>query len=68
MHRLALFFIRRLSIINMASLGKMQDDGSLRAKDALHIAETETALQEVYGMIADAIINRDIKKFKNSPS
>ena len=51
-------------IFNMIKLGKMQDAGSVRAKDALHVAENQTTLQEVYGMIADAIISRDNNKFK----
>ncbi len=51
-------------INNLMTLGKLQDEGSSRAKDALHIGENERNLQEVYGMIADAIINRDLQKFK----
>ena len=51
-------------IFNIMTLGRLQDEGSARAKDALHIVENETNLQEMYGMIADAIINRDLQKFR----
>jgi methyl-accepting chemotaxis protein len=61
----AVFMLSAAYLINNTiTLGKMQDEGSSRAKDALHVVENEKNLQEVYGMIADAIINRDLNKSK----
>jgi methyl-accepting chemotaxis protein len=51
-------------ISNMITLGKLQDEGADRARHALEVVENEKYLQEVYGMIADAVINRDLNKFK----
>ncbi len=49
---------------NMITLGKLQDEGASRAKDALSISHSEMIPDELYGVIADGIINRDLKKFK----
>jgi methyl-accepting chemotaxis protein len=55
-------------ITNMYKLGILENEGSRRAKDALVVKETETYLHEVYGMIADAVINRDLVKSKTELS
>ncbi len=44
-----------------AHLRTMQDEGAVRAKNALEIAEAEKTIGEVYGIVADAMINRSTR-------
>jgi methyl-accepting chemotaxis protein len=49
-------------ISNLATLGRLQDEGARRSFDSSEIKDSERDLQAVYGMVADAVINRDFVK------
>ncbi len=49
-------------MFSMSTLGALQDDGAERAKDALAVNEVLTRVSEVYPVIADAMINRNIEE------
>ncbi len=52
------------NINTMIRMGKLQDIGGAAAKDALVIKGSQTDLEKIYGMVGDAVINRDFKKMK----
>ncbi len=43
-------------------LGELQDEGGKRAKAAFDMQEVEVNIHTMYGVIADAVINRDLAK------
>jgi methyl-accepting chemotaxis protein len=51
-------------IIRMGNLGNLQDEGAMRAKDALIVSEIAMHLDESYGVIADGVINRNVAETK----
>ncbi|MBU3915310.1 MCP four helix bundle domain-containing protein, partial [bacterium] len=52
------------TLFSISSLGDLQDAGAQRAKDAVTITEFEEQVGNAYGIIADAMINRNIKQSK----
>jgi hypothetical protein len=51
-------------INNMITLGKMQDEGASRARDAEAMKSSEMMIDEVYSIVADAIIIQNLQKSK----
>lgn len=51
-------------ILKMGDLGSLQDEGAMRAKDALIVSEIAMHLDESYGVIADGVINRNVAETK----
>lgn len=49
-------------IFQMNRLAALQDEGAGRSKDAILLHEYMISLQNVYAVVADAIINRNIKE------
>jgi methyl-accepting chemotaxis protein len=47
-------------VLRMQALGKLQDEGALKNKEASEIQEIEARAIDVYTNIADAIINRNL--------
>ncbi len=47
-------------ILQIGTLGELQDTGAKRTEDALAIKDITNQVEEVYAVIADAIINRDL--------
>jgi hemerythrin-like metal-binding protein len=47
-------------ILQIGTLGELQDTGAKRTEDALAIKDITNRVEEVYALIADAIINRDL--------
>ena len=45
----------------MGALGQLQNDGAKRAEDSVTMHETMIHLGDIYMVMADAVINRDIK-------
>ncbi len=51
-------------ILKMDTMADLQDEGARRAFDAIEIKNIENRLNEVYEIMADAIINRNIEKMR----
>jgi len=49
-------------ISTLRSLGTLQDEGQKRAQDAITIGQIEMLLDEIYGVMADGVINRDMSE------
>ncbi|MBI9092083.1 MAG: methyl-accepting chemotaxis protein [Desulfobacterium sp.] len=49
------------SIFQLNALGNIQDDGAQRADDAVALHEIMIHVGDIYGVMADAVINRDMK-------
>jgi len=49
-------------ILQMGKLARLQDEGAKRSSDAVEIKEIQNRLNEVYEMIADGIINRNMEE------
>ena len=48
-------------IFQMGVLGQLQDEGAKRAEDSVTLHQTMIRLGDIYTVMADAVINRDIK-------
>ncbi|MCG8336609.1 MAG: hypothetical protein MJE63_19045, partial [Proteobacteria bacterium] len=48
-------------IFELGVLGKLQHEGAKRGEDAVALQDVMIHLEEVYTVMADAVINRDIK-------
>ena len=46
---------------SISTLGRMQDEGAKRSADALLAAQGSRVGLSLYGVIADAVINRDLE-------
>jgi methyl-accepting chemotaxis protein len=53
-------------IVRMGNLGELQDAGAERAKNALDISVIAMHLDEVYGVMTDGIINRNVAEMKKN--
>jgi methyl-accepting chemotaxis protein len=62
MSGLAVIFM--VSFFGLQSLRTLQDEGALRAQDALRATEGSLMGAKVYQVIADAVINRELDKTK----
>lgn len=49
------------SIFQMNTLGNIQNDGAQRADDTVTLQKIKIHVGEIYGIMADAVINRDMK-------
>ena len=57
---LAISSIIGLEISTLSDLGKMQDEGAIRAQDAVNAENASMGGVGLYQIIADAVINRDL--------
>jgi len=48
-------------IFQMGVLGQLQDEGAKRAEDSVTLHQTMIHLGDIYTVMADAVINRDMK-------
>ncbi len=51
-------------IFKLHQLGDMQDENAVHANEAIRIEEVQVHLEELYGMVADTIINQNIEEIK----
>ncbi len=49
-----------VTYFSLQRLKTLQDEGAMRAEDAMHAAQAENAPYRLYQIVADAIINRDL--------
>ncbi len=49
------------SIFEINALGRIQDDEARKAGDAVTLHEVKIRVGDIYGIMADAVINRDLK-------
>ncbi len=49
------------SIFEMYTLGDIQNDGAKKADDTVELYEIMVHVSDIYGIMADAVINRDMK-------
>ena len=62
---LLIFVLCAAYLINdMITLGKMQDEGASRARDAVAMKSSEMMIDELYSIVADAVIIQNLQKFK----
>lgn len=47
-------------VLEIGRLGRLQDEGATRARDAVEINDVKIRVGEFYTVIADAVINRDL--------
>ena len=54
--------ISAYQVFSLRKLAGLQDEGAQRAEDALHLNDIKIDIGEVYPVIADAVINRDLEE------
>jgi methyl-accepting chemotaxis protein len=55
-------FITVYQIIQMQSLGELQDNGAARSRDSQAVMQIVNRVEAFYAIVADAVINRDLKE------
>ncbi len=54
--------ISAYQVFSLRKLSRLQDEGAQRAEDALQLNDIKIDIEEVYPVIADAVINRDLEE------
>ncbi len=54
--------IASYQILRMSNLGELQDEGAQRAEDAVELNDIKLGVVDLYAVIADAVINRDLER------